>query len=184
MKRTLSLMIAVFLMIAAAKAQDATQLMTEFKSSTRAENIKSLNEAKDALQGSGIQSLDKMAERSSELLASLQTIGDTIPSVYERVFNETMEGLNNDDLQKPTVEELEGLAAEIANSATAIATASSDLESVSNDVVKIRNPLQVRKAASALNYSKNAIKFAKDEVALQGKLVAALLEQLKSDIGL
>ncbi len=185
MKKT-GLFIAMLLALVCvtASAQDLTQLISDFKSTTRTNNIKALEDAKAGLQGSGIQSLDKMVEKANDILKSLSTTSDTIPSVYERVMGETMDGLNNDDVQKPQSEELENLASEIAENAKAATDASKDLDGIQSDVSKIRNPLQVKKATSALNYCKNALKFSKDEADLQTKITGALLKKTKSDVGL
>ncbi len=181
-----SLFITMFLALICltSSAQDLTQLISDFKSTTRADNIKALEEAKAGLQGSGVQSLDKMVEKVSGILESLSATSDTIPSVYERVMGETMDGLNNDNVQQPKSEELETLASEIGDNAKAVSDASKDMDGIQSDVSKIRNPLQVKKATSSLNYCKNAVKFAKDEANLQTKITDALLKKTKSDVGL
>ncbi len=166
------------------KAQDLAQLVSDFKSSTRLNNIKQMETAKKSAQDCGIKSLDQLASSSTNILESLFAVSDTIPSVYTRVLGETMDGLANDDVQKPSVDELESLSNQIAANSQVIADASKNLDSATEDVSKIRNPLQVKKATESLNYSKNTLKYAKDEIALQTKMVAALSKQLKSDVGL
>ncbi len=168
-------------------AQDKTkdELKAErdvLKSEMKSEEVKE-REAKMAKleppKTSGVSSVDGLATNSSSILTSTKDINKQVPEMYKRTIGETVDGVTDVTVKKPTKEELATLALTIATQIKAVADASASVAGASADV-KSASPMQAPKATKALNYSKDALALAGPELQMNLKVINNLIATLKS----
>jgi len=177
----------VFTMSQNCFAQDKTkdELKAErdvLKSEMKSEEAKE-REAKIAKleppKTSGVSSVDALATNSFILLTSTKDINTQVPEMYKRTIGETVDGVTDVTVKKPTKEELATLALTIATQIKAVADASASVAGASADV-KSASPMQAPKATKALNYSKDALALAGPELQMNLKVINNLIATLKS----
>jgi len=177
----------VFTMSQNCFAQDKTkdELKAErdvLKSEMKSEEAKE-REAKIAKleppKTSGVSSVDALATNSFILLTSTKDINTQVPEMYKRTIGETVDGVTDVTVKKPTKEELASLALTIATQIKAVADASASVAGASADV-KSASPMQAPKATKALNYSKDALALAGPELQMNLKVINNLIATLKS----
>ena len=153
-------------------------LKSEMKSK-EAEERKAKFEKLEAPKPSGVASVDQLATNSTSILTSTQSINAQIPELYKRTIGETVDGVTDVTVKKPTVEELAALALTITTQIKAVADASTAVTTASADI-KNASPMQAPKATKALNYSKDALALAGPELQLNLKVINNLIATLKS----
>jgi len=154
------------------------QLKTEWNSP----NAQQRKEKLAKLQAPGevkVESVDKLAVGSSKLLVSTTSFNETVPEMYKRTIGETIDGVTDVTVKKPTLDELIQLAAEIAGTISGANDAQNAVQKASDDV-KSMNKLQAPKAMKSLNYSKDVLSLVLPELQLDAKVVANLIEDLKT----
>lgn len=152
-------------------------LKSEMKS-TEAQERKAKFEKLEAPKTSGVASVDGLATSSTSILTSTKDINTQVPEMYKRTIGETVDGVTDVTVKKPTAEELATLALTIATQIKAVADASS-VATASADI-KNASPMQAPKATKALNYSKDALALAGPELQLNLKVINNLIATLKS----
>ncbi|KAA6334940.1 hypothetical protein EZS27_016790 [termite gut metagenome] len=153
-------------------------LKSELKAEQTQERQKKLDELKDP--GTvGTESVDKLAESSVLLLAGTKGFNETIPELYKRTIGETIDGVTDVTVQKPTLDELTNLAASIALQVTAVSETSDAVSKAAADV-KALSPLKAPKALKSLNFSKDVLSLTLPELQLSAKVVNHLINTLKS----
>lgn len=153
-------------------------LKSEMKSK-EAEERKAKFEKLEAPKPSGVASVDQLATNSTSILTSTKSINAQIPELYKRTIGETVDGVTDETVKKPTVEELAVLALTITTQIKAVADASTAVTTASADI-KNASPMQAPKATKALNYSKDALALAGPELQLNLKVINNLIATLKS----
>ena len=153
-------------------------LKSEMKSK-EAEERKAKFEKLEAPKPSGVASVDQLATNSTSILTSTKSINAQIPELYKRTIGETVDGVTDVTVKKPTVEELAALALTITTQIKAVADASTAVTTASADI-KNASPMQAPKATKALNYSKDALALAGPELQLNLKVINNLIATLKS----
>lgn len=153
-------------------------LKSEMKSK-EAEERKAKFEKLEAPKPSGVASVDQLATNSTSILTSTKAINAQIPELYKRTIGETVDGVTDVTVKKPTVEELAALALTITTQIKAVADASTAVTTASADI-KNASPMQAPKATKALNYSKDALALAGPELQLNLKVINNLIATLKS----
>jgi len=154
------------------------------KSELKSENVKERQKKIEKLESespktSGIESIDKLAESSKKILFDTKSINLQIPELYKRTIGETIDGVTDVTVKKPTVEELAALALTLASQIKATADAVSSISKVSEDA-KSASPLSAGKAMKSLNYSKDALALAAPELQMSLKVINNLIATLKS----
>ena len=124
-------------------------LKSEMKSK-EAEERKAKFEKLEAPKPSGVASVDQLATNSTSILTSTKSINAQIPELYKRTIGETVDGVTDVTVKKPTVEELAALALTITTQIKAVADASTAVTTASADI-KNASPMQAPKATKALN---------------------------------
>jgi hypothetical protein len=132
---------------------------------------------------SGIQSVDNLAVSSTAMLAKTKENNTLIPEMYKRTIGETIEGVTDVTVKKPTLEELTNLATNLGIQIKAVSDASADVANASNDISKA-NPLKAPKATKVLNYTKDVNSLLLPELRLNLKVVNNLIATLKSSSNL
>jgi len=153
-------------------------LKTEMKSKD-AEKRKAKFEKLREPKKSGVESVDKLAANSTKMLTSTKEINTIVPEMYKRTIGETVDGVTDVTVKKPKLEELVGLAANIATQIKAVSDAADAVKSASSDV-KSASPMQAPKATKELNYSKDVLALVGPELQLNLKVVNNLISTLKS----
>jgi phage tail sheath protein FI len=128
---------------------------------------------------SGVASVDDLAGNTTRLLSSTKEINATVPVMYKRTIGETVDGVTDVTVKKPTLKELTALAGNINTQISAASAASSAVSGASEDV-KNASPLQAPKAAKSLNYSKDVLALVGPELQLSLKVTNHLIETLQS----
>lgn len=134
----------------------------------------------DAPKTSGVASVDKLATSSTSILTSTKDLSAQIPEMYKRTIGETVDGVTDETVKKPTAGELANLALTIGTLIKAVAEASTAAVAAPADI-KNASIMKVPKATKALNYSKNALALAVPELQWDLKVINNLIATLKSD---
>lgn len=127
----------------------------------------------------GLASVDGLATSTGLMLVSMKEINTLVPEMYKRTIGESIDGVADVTVKKPTLEELISLAGVIATQITSVATAASSISSVSGDIATL-SPLQIPKATKSLGFTKDALSLLPAELGLNLKVVNNLIATLKS----
>jgi len=153
-------------------------LKSEMKSK-EAEDRKSKMQKLEAPKPSGVASVDELAGNSTDMLTSTREINVQVPEMYKRTIGETVEGVTDVTVKKPTMEELMALSASISKQIKAVSDGSDAVAGASGDIKKA-SPLQAPKASKSLNYSREVMALVGPELELNLKVVNNLIETLRS----
>jgi hypothetical protein len=157
------------------------QLLSEYKDAKRLKNIETLQ--KSLAKGpakSELSNVDGLAVDATVILTETFAINELLPNLYTRSIGQTIDGVTEVNVKKPTVEELVEVSARIALNVKATADATSKLSGAGDEVKSIKNPMKAKKALDTINYTKDALSFSADELVLQGKLINNLIETIKT----
>ena len=133
----------------------------------------------EAPKPSGIQSVDDLANNSTKILVSTKENNTLIPEMYKRTIGETVDGVTDVTVKKPTLEELTALSINLGTQIKAVADASTSVSNASSDISKA-GFMQASKGTKSLNYSKDVLSIAKPELELNLKVVNNLISTMKS----
>lgn len=153
-------------------------LKSEMKSKEVEERAKKFEKLKEPGQ-SGIQVVDDLSAKSAQMLISAKETNLIIPEMYKRTIGETIDGVTDVTVKKPTLEEIMTLAGNIALQVEAVAAASKSIASAA-DGIKSASPLQAPKAKKGLDFSKDVISLIGPELQLSQKVVQHLITTIKS----
>lgn len=128
---------------------------------------------------SGLASVDGLATSTGLMLVSMKEINTLVPEMYIRTIGESIDGVVDVTVKKPTLDELLKLAGIIATQITSVATAASSISSVSGDIATL-SPFQIPKATKSLGFTKDALSLLPAELGLNLKVVNNLIATLKS----
>jgi hypothetical protein len=131
----------------------------------------------------GIPSVDNLAVNSTAMLATAKENNKLIPEMYKRTIGETIDGVTDVTVKKPTLEELTNLAANLGVQMKAVTDASANVAGASTDISKA-SPLKAPKATKVLNYTKDVNSLLLPELQLNLKVVNNLISTLKSSANL
>ena len=126
-----------------------------------------------------IASLDGLASNSKQILAATKSINQQIPDLYKRTIGETIDGITDITVKKPTLEELSTFAVTIADQVTAVTNAAESMKGAA-DEVKQAPMLSKAKAVKTMNFSKDALALTGPELQLSLKVINNLVSTLKS----
>jgi hypothetical protein len=126
-----------------------------------------------------IASLDGLASNSQQILVATKSINLQVPDLYKRTIGESIYGITDITVKKPTVAELLVLAKTIADQVTAITNATEAMKGAVDEVKKA--PMMAKaKALKTMNFSKDALGLTGPELQLSLKVVNNLVATLKS----
>lgn len=126
-----------------------------------------------------INSVDVLAKSTGDLLLTEKNINILLPDMYKRTVGESIDGITDVTVKKPTLEELVALGANIAVQIKSVADISSTIPTASADI-KSASPLQAPSALKSLNFSKDVLSLLAPELQLNLKVVNNLIATLKS----
>lgn len=159
------------------KAERA-ELKTEMKSKD-AEERKAKFEKLSEPKISGISSVDALAASSTKLLLSTKEMNLLIPEMYKRTVGESLDGIADVTVKRPSLDELATLGLNIANQIKTIGEASASVAGVASDI-KSAGMMQAPKGLKSLNFSKDVISLILPELGLNLKVITNLIATLKS----
>lgn len=154
------------------------QLKAELKSKDTEKRQKKLEKLEDP-GVVGVTSVDELAASSAALLVGTKGFNSTVPELYKRTIGETVDGVTDVTVQKPTLEELTKVSASIATTVAGVAAAQDAVQKAADDV-KAMPKTKALKAVKSLNFSKDVLSLVLPELQLNAKVVANLIETLKT----
>jgi hypothetical protein len=154
------------------------ELKTEMKSKD-AEERKAKFEKLAEPKTSGISSVDALASSSTKMLLSTKEINALVPEMYKRTIGESVDGVADVTVKKPTLEELGALGLNIATQVKTVADMSATIASASSDL-KNASMMQIPKATKSLNFTKDVMSLVLPELNLNLKVLNNLIATLKS----
>lgn len=128
---------------------------------------------------SGIPSVDALADNSAKMLVSTKEINALIPEMYKRTVGESIDGVADITVKKPTLDELETLGTNIASQIKTVSDASASIAALSSDI-KNAGMMQAPKGIKSLNFSKDVLGLVLPELSLNLKVLNNLIATLKS----
>lgn len=153
-------------------------LKSEMKSKD-AEERKAKFEKLTEPKTSGIASVDELAANSSKMLLSTKEINVLIPEMYKRTVGESVDGIADVTVKKPTLDELTSLGLNIATQIKTVSDMSSTVAAASTDL-KGAGIMQAPKGGKSLNFSKDVMALVLPELNMNLKVVNNLIATLKS----
>lgn len=153
-------------------------LKSEMKSKD-AEERKAKFEKLTEPKTSGISSVDGLAVNSTKMLVSTKEINVLIPEMYKRTVGESVDGVADVTVKKPTLDELTALGLNIATQIKIVSDASATVATASSDL-KSAGMMQAPKGAKSLNFSKDVLGLVLPELNLNLKVLNNLIATLKS----
>lgn len=153
-------------------------LKAEMKSKD-AEERKAKFEKLSEPKPSGISSVDGLAANSAKLLVSTKQINELVPEMYKRTVGESVDGVTDVTVKKPTLQELAALALDITNQIDAVSAMTSNVAAASNDV-KSAGMMQAPKGTKSLAFTKDVLSLVLPEMNTNLKVVNNLIATLKS----
>jgi len=167
------------------QGKNADELKAEreaLRSEMRSESAQKRAEKYDKLNppsASGVNSVDELARNSTKMLSGSKEVSLTVPEMFKRTIGETVDGVTDVTVKKPTMEELLTLARAIGMQITAVRDANKAVEGATADA-KSASPLQAPKATKSLNYSKDVLALIGPELEMNLRVVNHLVATLES----
>ncbi len=127
----------------------------------------------------GLASVDGLSTSTGLMLVSMKEINTLVPDMYKRTVGESIDGVTDVTVKKPTLDELIKLASLITTQIASVATAASSISSVSGDIATL-SPLKIPKATKSLGFTKDVLSLLPAELGLNLKVVNNLIATLKS----
>lgn len=156
------------------------ELKAEFKSSARLDREKKMEKLSEKQPGQvSIAAVDQLAASSFEVLGRAIEFGDLVPEMYKRVIGQTIDGVTDVTVKKPSLEEVVQLGANIGAVIVTLTQLQQAAKTAAEEVKKA-SPMQAPKAAKSMNFSKDAIELTLPELELNAKIVKNLIETIKS----
>jgi seryl-tRNA synthetase len=128
---------------------------------------------------SGISSVDALTASSTKLLLSTKEMNLVIPEMYKRTVGESVDGIADVTVKRPSLDELATLGLNIANQIKTIGEASASVAGIAGDI-KSAGIMQAPKGIKSLNFSKDVISLILPELGLNLKVITNLIATLKS----
>jgi hypothetical protein len=153
-------------------------LKAELKSEAYQKRQQKLAELK--VPGSiGIGSIDGIVASSAVSLASVMKLNEDVPELYKRTIGETVDGVTDVTVKKPTLEELTSVATSIATLVVGVTATAQQIPGLGGDVASA-GPMKAMKAGKSLSFIKDSNVLFVDQLKSQGKIIASLIKVLKS----
>jgi hypothetical protein len=176
-----------FLSIATLNAQTATAdeikaekeaLKSELKSEAYQKRQQKLAELK--VPGAvGIASIDGIVATSAVSLASIVKLNEDVPELYKRTIGETIDGVTDVTVKKPSLDELLAVAGSITTLVAGTLATAQQIPGVAGDVSSA-GPMKAIKALKSVTFIKDANVLVVDQLKSQGKIISSLIKVLKS----
>lgn len=155
-------------------------LKSEMKSEDSKERLMKIEKLEaEPPKTSGVGSVDGIADNSKKILVETKSINKQVPEMYKRTIGETVDGITDVTIKKPSIDELTTLALTLTTQIKAVADVTSSVTGATADI-KSASPMVAIKATKSLNYSKEALSLVAPELQMNLKVVNNLIATLKS----
>ncbi len=189
MKKLLLMTALSFLALTTVNAQtkdelkaEREQLKSEQKTDAYKERQKKIQELQEEAPSQvGVSSIDNLAKNSTNSLNSTVETNKKLPELYKRTIGETVDGVTDVTVKKPTLQELLDVSLSIAGTTKNVAESGKDIVAAQGDVKSAG--LKAGKAGKSVNYSKDVNSVLASELKYQSKLINNLIATLKSSNG-
>lgn len=128
---------------------------------------------------SGISSVDGLAANTTKMLVKTKELNVLVPEMYKRTVGESVDGVADVTVKKPSMAELVALATNIGTQIKNVAEITGSVAGASGDVSKA-SMMQMSKGTKSLGYSKDVLALVGPELGLNLKVVSNLIATLKS----
>ena len=128
---------------------------------------------------SGISTVDELAVNATKMLVLTKEINALVPEMYKRTVGESVDGIADVTVKKPTLAELSALALNITTQVKTVSDMSSSVAAASTDL-KSASMMQAPKGGKSLNFSKDVMALVLPELNMNLKVVNNLIATLKS----
>ena len=190
-QKVLLLLLVIFSSFTIVKAQKTVDelkaerdvIKTEQKSETFQNRQKTIQELlKNTPPSVSVSSIDALAQNSRTSLQSVNDINNQLPDLYKRTIGETIDGVTDVTVKKPSMTELLSVSERIVTLTTSVSSETANIVKAQGDLKNVK-PLQMSKAKKSVDYSVSANTAVTNELAYQTKLVNNLIGTLKSSGG-
>lgn len=147
-------------MLFAATSVTSVQAMTQEEMQASAERVEKLKSPLP--KQSGISEFDNVSAESKTVADATVSIANATSALVTGT----------------TVEELEALTKRIKEATAKLADIGKSIGNLSGALKELKNPMKIKPATNQINYSKEVVQVAGEELVHQGKLVAAMLATL------
>lgn len=154
------------------------QLKSELKSEAYQKRQKKIAELQSPNQ-TDVTSIDALALNSATILLDVKKNNELIPELYKRTVGESVDGVTDITVKKPTLAELTGVANNILRITESVTNATTQVPTAVSDVKTI-SPLKAGKALKSISYSKDVLSLLAPELLYQSKMISNLISTVKS----
>lgn len=166
-------LLLTFAGIAQAQSKDEMKVSRE-----RYEKLVKLS--KKAPSKTGLQSVDGLAGGSTAVMLESMEITPLVEGLYYRSIGESVDGVADVNVKKPTLDECMELSGRIGKQALAVKATAEQVTGAAEELKGVKNPMAAAKSMKSLDYSKDVLSIIGEESLFQGKAIAAIIETVKS----
>jgi len=127
-----------------------------------------------------ISSIDGLQIKIASTALESAAITPLLQNLYYRSVGQSVDGVTDVTVKKPTLRELEELAVRIYSQSKNLENISSDVASASKDASEIKNPLKIAKALQAVNYAKTAVALLGEETLFQATAIKSMIQTIRT----
>lgn len=173
MKKIVFMLLAVLL-----TSNVLSQTLEEMKDSEN--RITKLEKLSKSNKNCGVPEIDELTNSVGDVAAESIEITPILQNMYYHSIGQTIDGINDVTVKKPTVEDLTELSIRIGKQAVKVKAVVDKIPNASEALEKIKKPTIIPKATKALKYCKDALEILGIESAFQVKAIAAMIETAKA----
>ena len=180
MKKVLVSLLATVLTLMNVDAQNA-ELSNAWNSKDRIKKVEKLEKAiaKGAPQ-CGVKNLQTMVDGTAALALEVFAMNDVLPEMYKRTIGESIDGVVDVTVEKPSLEELAKLSASIVAMGGTLGEISQAVPVLKDEIAGVAPTLALQ-AGKAVDFVSSSVTVLAAEIELQSKIIAYLIEQKKSE---
>ena len=143
----------------------------------RAEKIAKLELPADCT----VNTIDEVKNNSGKMLAATREINQLVPEMYKRTIGETVDGVTDVTVKKPTLDELMSLAKNITTQVQVVTEVAKMIPNASGELKNLK-PMSkdFSMASKCVKFSKEAIALVGPELEMNLKVTNNLITLLKS----
>jgi hypothetical protein len=189
MKRSFLIIIALFGLVFTLQAQDTVKTKEQLKAERKALKAERSTEDYQARQkeikelqppgATGIASVDDLAKNTAGALEDTKKNNALISQLYTGTTGETVDGVADATVKKPTLKELWDVSRSLENTEKSLSNATAALPSVTSDA-KSAGPLKSIKAMKSVNYSKKVTSLLAPELLYEKMMISNLINTIKT----
>lgn len=127
-----------------------------------------------------LYNVDRLAKSSTAVLLESLRITPLLQNLYYRSIGESVDGVADVNVKKPTLDECIELSTKISEQALNVKTATGNIEAAAQEIKNVKNPIAAAKSVKSLDYSKDALSITAEESIFQVNAIASIIETIKT----